>query len=177
MEAGKNPGINVNGENYPFPTLDTITLDEERILYIYSDCVVRDFIPAHPDASDEEKDSYQRVQMLKLRNPEFKRALAHIAYRRANPSFADQDIQKAIGAVNALEADIAMLWGDDDEDPTQTSQKQPDEKKSGSEESKLTDSGRPTTNGSAPVEEIPAPTGTTESATSSLGVAPTALAS
>jgi hypothetical protein len=168
MEAGKNPGIEVNGVRYDFPTLDTINLDEERILYIYADCVVRDFIPAHPDASDEDKETYRKVQMLRLRNPDFKRALAHVAYRRANPNAEDPDIQKAIGTVNALEADIAMLWGED-EDPTQTSQNEPASERSTSEPSRPTDSGRSTPNGSETQAESPEPTGTTGSGTSSPG--------
>ena len=174
MEAGKNPGIEVNGVKYDFPTLDTINLDEERILYIYADCVVRDFIPAHPDTTDEEKEQYQRLQMLRLRNPDFKRALAHIAYRRANEGAEDADIQKAIGTVNALEADIAMLWGEE-EDPTETSQKQPEYKRSTSEPSRQTDSGRSTPNGSGTQDATLEPTGTTESDTSSPGAPPIAL--
>jgi hypothetical protein len=176
MAAGDNPGITVNGVNYPFPTLDTITLDEERILYIYADCVVRDFISAHPDASDEDKEQYQRLQMLRLRNPDFKRALAHVAYRRANAGVEDAEIQKAIGTVNALEADIAMLWGDE-EDPPQTSQKQPENKSDTNELSKSTESGRSTANGSETQDETPEPTGTIALVTSSPGAAPTELAS
>jgi hypothetical protein len=176
MAAGANPGITVNGVNYPFPTLDTITLDEERILYIYADCVVRDFIPAHPDATDEEQESYRKLQMLRLRNPDFKRALAHVAYRRANSEMPDAEVQKAIGTVNALEADIAMLWGDE-EDPPQTSQKQPENRSDTSELSKSTESGRSTTNGSDLADESPEPTGTIALVTSSPGAAPTELAS
>ena len=162
---GKNPGIEVNGVRYVLPTLDTITLDEERILYIYADTVIRDFIPAHPDATDEEKDTYQRVQMLRLRNPDFKRALAHVAYRRANPHLASEDIEKAVGSVNALEADIAMLWGEE-EDPPQTSQKQPEDTRITSEPSRPTESGRSTENGSAHLDETLEDTGIIASDTS-----------
>ena len=168
MEAGTNPGITVNGVNYPFPTLDTIDLNEEWILFLGADCVVRDFIPAHPEATDEEKAAYQRLQMLKLRDPRFKRALAHVAFRRGNPGLKYEDIEKAIGTVNALEADIAMLWGEE-EDPTQTSQKQPESKSDTSEPSSSTGSGRSTENGSDRPVETPEPTGTTESDTSSPG--------
>jgi hypothetical protein len=176
MSAKKNPGIEVNGTRYDFPTLDTINLDEERILFIYADCVVRDFIPAHPDASEEDRDAYLRLQMIRLRNPDFKRALAHVAYRRVHPDRDADEIQKAIGTVNALEADIAMLWGEE-EDPTPTSQSEPENTRSTSEPSKLTDSGRSTPNGSETQDENPEPTGTIESDTSSPGVPLTALAS
>jgi hypothetical protein len=176
MPAASNPGIEVNGVRYAFPTLDTINLDEERILYIYADCVVRDFIPAHPEATEEEKSAYQKLQMLKLRNPDFKRALAHVAYRRRNPGLSDQDIQQAIGTVNAHEADIAMLWGEE-EDPQQSSQKQPDDTTSTSEHSRPTDSGSSTTNGSDLPAETPERIGITESVTRSPGARPIELAS
>ena len=176
MAAGDNPGITVNGVQYPFPTLDTITIREERILYIYADCIVRDFIPAHPEATAEEKAAYQKLQLLKLRDPAFKGALAHIAFRRVNPEMSSEDIEKAIGTVNALEADIAMLWGEE-EDPTQTSQKQPESKSDTSEPSSSTGSGRSTENGSDHPVESPAPTGTIALVTSSPGAHPTELAS
>ena len=163
-----NPGIQLEGEQYQLPTFDTITLDEERILYVYADCVVRDFIPAHPDATDEEKDKWRKLQTLRLRDPNFKRALAHIALMRANPEMSDADLQRKAGTVNALEADIAMLWSDAD-DPPQTSQKQPESETSTSEHSRLTDSGRSTTNGLDLVDETPAVIGTSALATSSPG--------
>ena len=168
--------IEINGKPYELPTLDTITLDEERLLYIYADTVVQDFIPAHPESTDEEKALYQSLQLRKIRNPEFKKALAHIAYRRENPDADDAEIQAAIGLVNALAVDIAMLRGDD-EDPPTSSQKPPASTKSSSEPSSSTDSGSRTENGSGHQDKSPEPTGTTESGTSSPGVPLTASAS
>lgn len=160
-------GIEIDGKQYELPTLDTITLDEERILYIYADTVVQDFIPAHPDASDEDKALYQQLQLRKIRNPDFKKALAHIAYKRENREADDAEIQAAIGLVNALEVDVAMLRGD--EDPHQTSQKQPGSKTSTSEHSSSTDSGRDTETSSDLAVESLGDTGTTGSETSSRG--------
>lgn len=173
----ENTGIEIDGKRYPLPTLDTITLDEERILYIYADTVVQDFIPPHPDSSDEEKAVYQQAQLRKIRNPDFKKALAHVAYKRENPNADDAEIQQAIGLVNALEVDIAMLRGDDEDPPAETSQRPLESKRSTSEPSRPTDSGRDTEKSSVPAEEIPARTGTTESETSSPGAPPIALVS
>lgn len=172
-----NPGIEIRGSRYPFPTLDTVTLAEERVLFVYADCVVRDFIPAHPEATDEEKAAYEQLQLRKIRNPDFKRCLAYIAFRRGNPSSEEKEAWNAAGEANALEADIAMLWGDGPSPPATTSQKQPEPKTSSSEPSNSTDSGRSTKNGSDLADESPAPTGTFESDTSSPGALPIVLAS
>lgn len=164
-----NPGIDILGERYPFPTLDTITLAEERVLFVYADCVVRDFIPAHPDASDEEKAAYQQLQLRKIRNPDFKRALSYIAYRRKNTDADDEKSWMAAGEANALEADIAMLWGDGPSPPVTSSQKQPESTTSTSEHSSSSDSGSSTKNGSETQDENPGRTGITESDIFSLG--------
>jgi hypothetical protein len=168
----ENPGIEIRGSRYPFPTLDTVTLSEERVLFVYADCVVRDFIPAHPDATDEEKAAYGQLQLRKIRNPDFKRSLAFIAYKRAHPEKDDVDVWTAAGEANALEADIAMLWGDGPEDPQMTSQKQPENRTPTSEPSNSTDSGRSTKSGSAPRDENHTPIGTSESDTLSPGAHP-----
>ena len=168
----ENPGIEIRGERYPFPTLDTITLAEERVLFVYADCVVRDFIPAHPEMPDEDKAAYTQLQMRKIRNPDLKRCLAYVAFRRRHPNIEDAEAWTAAGEANALEADIAMLWGDGPEDPQTPSQKQPENERSTSEPSSSTDSGRSTPNGSGSQAESLIPTGTSESDTSSPGVRP-----
>jgi hypothetical protein len=173
----ENPGIEIRGSRYPFPTLDTVTLAEERVLFVYADCVVRDFIPAHPDASDEERAAYEQLQLRKIRNPDFKRCLAYIAFKRQNPDLDDADVWTAAGEANALEADIAMLWGDGPSPPATTSQKQPVSETSTSAPLSSTDSGRSTRNGSDPPAASPTPTGTSESDTSSPGARPIASVS
>ena len=173
----ENPGIEIRGSRYPFPTLDTVTLSEERVLFVYADCVVRDFIPAHPEATDEEKAAYGQLQLRKIRNPDFKRCLAYIAFRRKHADLDDAEVWKAAGEANALEADIAMLWGDGPDPPAMTSQKQPESKTSTSEHLSSTDSGRSTKNGLDPAAESLTSTGTSESDTSSPGAPPIALVS
>lgn len=163
-------GFEINGERYEVPTLDTITLDEERVLYLYADTVLQDFAPAHPDESNDVKRALQVRQEQRVRNPDFKRALVHIAYRRRHPEVSDAEINQAIGTANALEVDIALLRGDGSP-PAMSSQKPPDDKRSTSEPSPPSSSGSPTANGSETVAESLAPTGATESDTSSRGAA------
>lgn len=114
-------GFQIDGERYDIPTLDTITLDEERILYLYADCVIQDFAPSHPKWDEARKAAHDLIQMQKVRNPDFKRALAHIAYRREHPDVSDSEINRALGTINALEVDLAML-GDDPRPPEEGSQ-------------------------------------------------------
>lgn len=165
-EPKQPPVIEVDGGQYPFPQLDTILLAEEEILFDYSECVVRDFIPAHPEATEKEKDAYRKVQTMRLRDPAFKRALANIALRRAHPNMSDEDRHEKSGRVNALEAEIWMLWSEDDP-PVESSQQPLESKSNTSEPSRLTDSGSSTKSGSDPAGKTPELTGTTESATSS----------
>ena len=178
MQQGQPPGVTVDGREYPLPQFESITLDEERLMYLYSDCVIRDFIPPHPDLSDEEKEAYRRLQLIRWRDPNFKKALVAIALRRAHPDMSHEDRDAKAGTVRGVEADIAMLWRDDDDDPpAESSQKQPELKRSTNATSSSTDSGSNTETGSDPADESLAATGTSESATSSPGVPPIALAS
>ena len=155
-------GIEIDGERYEIPTMDTLTLDEERILYIYADCVVQDFVPAHPAWEENQQVAHTLAQMQRVRNPDFKRALAHIAYRRKHPEVTDDEINKAMGTVNALDLDLAMVSGEDDADPpAQSSQSEPLEQSETSEPTSSTHSGRPTANGSAEAAASPAAIGTT----------------
>lgn len=167
-------GFLIDDERYEIPRLDTITLDEERVLYLYADTVLQDFGPAHFDATEEERIAYELLQLRKIRNPDFKRALAHIAYRRKHPKITDAEVEEAIGKVNALEVDIALLRGDDDSPPAPSSQNEPPSKSVTSARLSPSSSGRTTESDSDPADENHAATGTTESDTSSPGVVPIA---
>ena len=166
-------GFEIDGERYELPRLDTINLDEERVLYIYADTVLKDFRLPHPSWSDEEVLAYEQEQTRKIRNPDFKRALAHIAYRRRHPDVADQDVQIAIGSANALEVDLALLRGDAEEDPPTSSQKPPEKPSESNSDTSSGDSGSPTRNDLGQVVESPAAIGTSESDMSSPGARPT----
>ena len=173
----EKPGIEINGERYEIPTLDTIDLDEERILYVYADAVLQDFADPHPEWNEDDKRAYEVAQLRKIRNPDFKRALAHIAYRRRNPELSDDDIQQALGKISALAMDRALIRGSDDDPPAQSSQSEPEKPSDTATPLRLTASGSDTETSSEHPEEIPAATGTTESATSSRGAVPIELVS
>jgi hypothetical protein len=170
-------GLEIDGERYELPRLVDITIDEERILYLYADTVLSDFRPAPADASQAEIVAHDLRQTAKIRNPDFKRALAHIAYRRRHPDVSDGEINQAIGRLNALTVDLALLRGDDADPPAESSQKPPESRNGSESPTRSTDSGSATRTSSAPVDASPAPTGITESATSSPGAAPTASVS
>jgi hypothetical protein len=176
-ESGERPesGFEINGERYELPRLDTINLDEERVLYIYSDTVLKDFRLPHPSWTPEEIAEYEAEQTSRIRNPDFKRALAHISYRRRHPEVSDSEIQITLGGANALEVDIALLRGDAEDPPSTNSQKQQPSNSESGEPTSSGDSGSPTRNGSDLADETLAATGTTESDTSSPGAPPIAL--
>lgn len=177
VPSGTPAGFEIDGKVYSIPPIDTLTLYEERVLYLYADAVIRDFIPPHPDANEEDLRAFEVYQARKLRNPDLKRALAYIAFRRQNPEVDEGDILKAIDQINAFELDLAMLRGDDEDPPAQTSQNGQLEQSEKSEPTSSTDSGRLSSTVSAEVVEIHGRITTSESDTSSPGVVPTGLAS
>lgn len=161
MTDNKKTGFEIDGTRYEVPRLDTIDLDEEYILWVYADTVIADFADPHPDEKDDVKHALRVEQARKIRNPAFKRALAHIAYRREHRDLDDQTIQKALGGVNALELDLAILRGDASDPPTTDSQKPPGNETASSEPSKSSDSGAATASSSGPAVVSLARTGTT----------------
>lgn len=161
-------GFVIDGVSYPVPTLDTITLDEERVLFTYADVVVQDFLPPHPDWKEHVVLAYQTRQAGKFRDPAFKRALAHIAYKRAHPEIDDVDLEAILGSLQALAVDLAVLTGGDDENPPiATSPKRQEKTTESSARERSGDSGIPTETSSETPDENPANTGTSGSDTSS----------
>lgn len=126
------PGFEIDGERYEVPRLEDLDMDEEQILYDVAGIVQSDFVPAHPEAPDEVKLSVMQGIADKCRNPAFKRALAHIAYRRQHPELAFGDINIVIGKANALDAELALLRGDDDP-PAPSSPNESESEKTSSE--------------------------------------------
>lgn len=152
-------GFEIDGERYEVPRLDSLDLDEEQILFDVSGIVQVDFAPPHPEAADEEKRELEREMASKIRNPSFKRALAHIAYRRRHPEAGYDDVQLVVGKVNALDAEIALIRGDAP-DPQTSSPSEQESSVTSSEPSRSEDSGTPSGSYSEPVAEIHVLTGT-----------------
>jgi len=170
-------GFEVDGERLEIPTLDTITLDEERVLYIYADVVISDFLPTHPDWSEEEKHAHLLLQAQKIRNPDFKRALVHIAYKRAHPDVENDEINVKVGTAGALALDLALLRGAAKSDPPTGSPNEPDKTNGTSTLARSGDSGTPTGRSSGTPEADLESIGTFESDTSSPESLPTGSAS
>lgn len=152
-------GFEIDGEMYEVPRLETFDLDEEQILFDVAGVVQLDFVPAHPDATDEEKQFVQRAMMARIRDPRFKRALAHIAYRRQHPDSDFDEVQSLIGKMSAVDAELAIFGEADDDPPAVSSPSEPESETSSSEPSNDEDSGSPSESDSAPVVEIRAATG------------------
>lgn len=152
-------GFEIDGERYDVPRLDSLDLNEEQILFDLAGIVQVDFAPAHPEAPDEEKRAIEREMADKIRNPSFKRALAHIAYRRRHPDAAFDDVQLVVGKVNALDAEIALVRGDGSP-PETSSPNEQENVKSSSKPSRSEASGKPSGSDSEPVAEILELTGT-----------------
>lgn len=152
-------GFEIEGEVYEVPRLETFDLDEEQILYDVAGVVQLDFVPAHPDASEEEKEFVQRAMMARIRDPRFKRALAHVAYRRRYPEAAFDDVAIRIGKMNALDAELAIFGEADADPPAKSSPSEPESETSSSEPSNGEASGNPSGSDSAPVVELHAATG------------------
>jgi len=170
-------GFEIDGERFPIPTLDTITLDEERVLYIYADVVISDFLPTHPDWSEDEKRAHLLLQAGKLRNPDFKRALVHIAYRRRHPDVEDGDINVKVGQAGALDLDLELIRGAAESDPPTGSPNEPDKTSATSTLERNGGSGKPIGTSSGTPEASLEDIGISESDTSSLESLPTGSAS
>jgi len=166
-------GFEIDGERFEIPTLDTINLDEERVLYIYADVVVSDFVAAHPDWDEEEKNAHLLLQATKVRNPDFKRALVHIAYRRKHPDLEDGEVNVKVGKAGALQVDLELLRGAKNEDPQTRSPNERDKTNGTSTLARSGGSGKPTgTSSGTPGYDL-AITGTSGSDTSSPESPPT----
>lgn len=158
-EGGAVSGFLIGGAYYEVPRLETFDLDEEQILYDISGIVQTDFVPAHPEATDEEKAEVDRRIFLSVRNPSFKRALVHIAYRRKHRDKTFDEIAELVGRVSAVDSELALLRGEADP-PATSSPTQPENNSSTSEPSSSSGSGTSSGSDSDGAAEILPLTGT-----------------
>ena len=129
-------GFEIDGRDYPVPTVFQLTMGEAQVLYDYSGYTLEDFIPPMPDEED--------TRLSRLKDPSFKRAMVHIAYQRGNPELEAGAIRAVVDQAPMWETTLSMLV-EDEEDPTPDSQRQPEPKNSPSEPSSTEDSGSPST--------------------------------
>lgn len=167
-ESAERPDrtFELGGERYELPLISTFNLAEEHILYVYADAVIQDLMPVDPGLPEDEKMIELARQIRRFRNPALKRAVAHIAYRRAHSDATEADIEKLLDEVNALELDIAMYAEVKPTDPPKSSQTSSSSEKSENGHSDPLSSGRRTENTSPFPALTLASTGTSASDTS-----------
>lgn len=166
--ADEDVGFEIEGKTYSVPTLDTFDLSEAMILERYAGVVLEDFAPLHPEAKASEKAAHETAQGRMLSRPALKAAFAHIAFRRGNLDRDFADIQAIVEKLSLVDVTLA-LFAEDDESPPEVTGSPPEPGKPTSFEPllSLSDSGPVSRNGSDEPAETPAPTGTSESGTSS----------
>lgn len=178
MADDQNPtGFDINGEVYEVPTLDSFDMDEAQILYDLSGVVLEDFIPPHPDSPEQEKAAHYQLQLLRVRDPGFKRALVHIAYRRKHEEYDRSELDKAVGKMNATDVSIAILTRGDEVDPQTSSPNEPDSKSRTNGTSESSSSGKPSGSDTERPALTLAPTGTSPLGTSYQESPPTPVSS
>lgn len=121
--AAENDGkvtFELEGNSYEFPDVLDLDIDEWVVVYEYSGLVLDDFAPKE-DAEEEA----ERVQ--RLRHPGFMKAMAHIAYQRANPKKTKSTVKTLMGGVKLVPLLESVEGGpeepgDDGDPPTPTSE-------------------------------------------------------
>lgn len=110
-------GFEINGEHYPVPGFDTLTLDEAQVLYDFSGLAIEDFVSADPDASEEEQEAHEKAILERIKNPAFKAALAAIAYMRVHPKLTAEQARQVVGKVTLLEIAQGLVDEEDEASP------------------------------------------------------------
>jgi hypothetical protein len=117
-------GFEIGGDRYEVPMLDTLDLRECQILYDLTGgdgrkpIVQEDFEPAEPTWDPDRKREHVQERLRLFERPDFKRALAAIAYLRLHPEETLSDAGAMSGSANAMEFTIASILGPDEVDPT-----------------------------------------------------------
>jgi hypothetical protein len=115
-------GFEIDGERYEVPLLNTLDLAESQILADFTEqrgrVVQEDFEPADPTWDADRKREHVMERLRITERPDFKRALAAIAYLRRHPDVTLSDAGSRSEHANALDFTIASILGPDDVDPT-----------------------------------------------------------
>jgi hypothetical protein len=121
-------GFEIDGERYEVPMINTLDLNECQILADFTEergrIVQEDFEPADPTWDPERKREHVMERLRLTERPDFKRALAAIAYLRQHPDETLTDARSRSGTANALDFTIASILGPDEVDPTMRDSRQ-----------------------------------------------------
>lgn len=176
-DAETPSGFEIAGDVYEIPRLETFDLDEAQLLYDISGVILEDWMPPHPDSPDDQKALVFQLQAARTRDPSFKRALVHIAYRRKYPDEEFETVEKIVGGVNATDVTVAILTRGDEPDPSTSSPSKPDSKSNTNGTSEPSSSGSPSGSDSERPALTLAPTGVSPLGTSYQPSAPTEISS
>lgn len=150
--------------DYPWPTIDSFTMSERRVMYDLCGFVQEDFVQ---DLDESEEEHELRVRQM-MRHPGFQEALMTIAYARGNPSLKPDKVRAVVESTNYIDA-IAKNseLAEDDAGPPETSPSEHSNESDIRLVSSSEDSGARSRNGSDGPVSIPEATGDSRSVTSS----------
>lgn len=143
----------IDGREYPIPSVFGLTMGEAQTLYDYSGYALEDFVPPAPGEPDDKR-------MQQVRNPAFKRAMVHIAYQRGNPDVTRDAVASLVDGVQMFDM-VAAMYQADDADPTPVSPNGPQTSSDADGPSTNESGGRLSSITAAPQDVIPVATGTT----------------
>lgn len=146
--------IQIDGRDYPVPTVFELTMGEAQVLFDYSGYTLEDFVPPVPGEPDDKR-------LRQVRDPAFKRAMVHIAYRRGNPDMPDDQVRQLVDGVQMLDVTAAMMGDDDEPDPTPVSPNEQPTSSGDDKQSTNASSGRPSPTSAVQPDVIPATIGAT----------------
>jgi hypothetical protein len=157
-------GFLIDGKVYEVPSLDSLDMDERRVMFDLCGLVQEDFV-REEDEDEAEHDARVSRQM---RHPGFMEALMHVAYQRGNPTVKRQKVQMVISKTNYFEAVSTMVGAEEDTEEVPLGlTSEPDKPSSNSTTDAPTSSGDGSSNGSDQPDRSPEPTGAMRSDTSS----------
>lgn len=139
--------LTIEGEQHPFPSIDTFDNDEWQIVWDESGLGMDDFAMVPVDDPDHDVKAAERSR--KLGHPGLFRALMHIAYRRAHPDAKDVFIRKLIGKQRPTAATTAVEVEVEQDPPTLTESASRTDGSSPNGSSESSDSSRASFGGSA----------------------------
>ena len=163
----QEPGFSVDGRIYPVPAIDTFTFDELETLHRYCGLTINDWGRRYtPDGAKVWEDG--------TNHPGFQMSLVHIAYRRGNPDIPNDTVAELVRSLVWLDVVEPLLVTEEDATPLSESMTKPETPSDSSpstrndsteDENRLSGKSSPTGSGTDASQD--APTGTSESDTSS----------
>lgn len=113
MDAETINGFEIGDAVYPIPQVMSLDMDEAEIFWDLCGHTIETF---SPDNDGEYTDDRIRIITALMRNPRFRRALMHIAYRREHPQASYDEISGHVGKASNMQSYVAWIAQLDRED-------------------------------------------------------------